>query len=128
MYAFGGNIGQGRWRYHGDFVVTRVNARHAVRIRPFGELPNVCATCGKVGTRRDRNESLLVQRVNRRERRKEQTVRRIEKAAWTLFTTRGYEATSTRDIADAADIAAGTLFNYFPEKRSLLIHLMQRQI
>ena len=66
--------------------------------------------------------------MNRRARRKEETLRRIERAAWELFTTRGYEATSTREIADAADIAAGTLFNYFPEKRSLLIHLMQRQI
>lgn len=66
--------------------------------------------------------------MNRRERRKERTLRRIEQAAWTLFTTRGYETTSTREIADAADIAAGTLFNYFPEKRSILIHLMQRQI
>ena len=66
--------------------------------------------------------------MNRRERRKERTLRSIEDAAWALFTTRGYEATSTREIAEAADIAAGTLFNYFPEKRSLLIHLMQRQI
>lgn len=66
--------------------------------------------------------------MNRRKRRKEETLRRIEQAAWMLFRTRGYEATSTREIADAADIAAGTLFNYFPEKRSLLIHLMQRQI
>lgn len=66
--------------------------------------------------------------MDRRARRKEETLRRIEEAGWRLFTTRGYEATSTREIADAADIAAGTLFNYFPEKRSLLIHLMQRQI
>lgn len=69
-----------------------------------------------------------MERQNRRARRKEETLRRIEDAGWTLFTTRGYEATSTREIADAADIAAGTLFNYFPEKRSLLIHLMQREI
>jgi AcrR family transcriptional regulator len=66
--------------------------------------------------------------MNRRARRKEETLRRIEDAAWSLFRTRGYEATSTRDIADAADIAAGTLFNYFPEKRSLLIHLIQRRV
>lgn len=66
--------------------------------------------------------------MSRRARRKEQTLRRIEEAGWSLFTTRGYEATSTREIADAADIAAGTLFNYFPEKRSLLIHLMQQRI
>ena len=66
--------------------------------------------------------------MSRRARRKTETLRRIEEAGWRLFTTRGYEATSTREIAEAADIAAGTLFNYFPEKRSLLIHLMQRQI
>jgi len=66
--------------------------------------------------------------MSRRVRRKTETLHRIEEAGWMLFTTRGYEATSTREIAEAADIAAGTLFNYFPEKRSLLIHLMQRQI
>jgi len=66
--------------------------------------------------------------MSRRARRKTETLRRIEEAGWMLLTTRGYEATSTREIAEAADIAAGTLFNYFPEKRSLLIHLMQRQI
>ena len=66
--------------------------------------------------------------MGRRERRKEATLRRIEEAGWRLFTTRGYEATSTREIASEADIAAGTLFNYFPEKRNLLIHLMQRRL
>lgn len=66
--------------------------------------------------------------MSRRARRREETLRRIEEAGWRLFTTQGYEATSTREIAEAADIAAGTLFNYFPEKRSLLIHLMQRQV
>jgi AcrR family transcriptional regulator len=69
-----------------------------------------------------------VERSSRRERRKEETLRRIETVAWDLFRRRGYEATSTREIAEGADIAAGTFFNYFPEKRSLLIHLMQRQI
>ncbi len=66
--------------------------------------------------------------MNRRERRREETLRRIEAAAWELFRARGFDATSTREIANAADIAAGTLFNYFPEKRTLLIHLMQRRI
>lgn len=67
-------------------------------------------------------------RPSRRARRKEETLRRIENAAWKLFRTRGYDATSTREIAEAADIASGTLFNYFPEKRALLIHLMQQQL
>lgn len=69
-----------------------------------------------------------MERMGRRARRKTETLHRIEDAGWQLFKTRGYEATSTREIAEAADIAAGTLFNYFPEKRSLLIHLMQREI
>ncbi len=69
-----------------------------------------------------------MERSSRRERRKEETLSRIETVAWDLFRRRGYEATSTREIAEGADIAAGTFFNYFPEKRSLLIHLMQRQI
>jgi AcrR family transcriptional regulator len=69
-----------------------------------------------------------VERSSRRERRKEETLCRIETVAWDLFRRRGYEATTTREIAERADIAAGTFFNYFPEKRSLLIHLMQRQI
>ncbi len=69
-----------------------------------------------------------MERTSRRARRKSETLRRIEAAGWELFRTRGYEATSTREIAEAADIAAGTLFNYFAEKRSLLIHLMQRYI
>jgi len=69
-----------------------------------------------------------VERMGRRARRKTETLRRIEDAGWHLFRTRGYEATSTREIAEAADIAAGTLFNYFPEKRGLLIHLMQREL
>jgi AcrR family transcriptional regulator len=75
-----------------------------------------------------RAESRDVERIGRRARRKTETLHRIERAGWKLFKTRGYEATSTREIADAADIAAGTLFNYFPEKRSLLIHLMQRYV
>ena len=66
--------------------------------------------------------------MNRRARRKQETLTRISEAGWALFSTRGYDATSTREIAEAADIAAGTLFNYFPEKRSLLIHLMQKRI
>jgi len=84
--------------------------------------------CGKLGAPSKRQDIRQVERTSRRERRKTETLRRIEETGWELFRTRGYEATSTRDIAEAADIAAGTLFNYFPEKRGLLIHLMQREV
>jgi AcrR family transcriptional regulator len=40
-----------------------------------------------------------------------------------LFAAKGFEATTTRDIADAAGIASGTLFNYFATKEAILASL-----
>jgi AcrR family transcriptional regulator len=51
------------------------------------------------------------------------TRQRILEAAKRLFATAGFDASTTRDIADAAEIAAGTLFNYFPSKEALLASL-----
>lgn len=64
----------------------------------------------------------------RRQTNKRRTLARIESAAWELFCEKGYEATSTRAVAERAEIASGTLFNYFPEKRTLLLHLMRRRL
>ena len=44
------------------------------------------------------------------------TRRRILEVAARLFTRKGWENATTRDIATAAGIATGTLFNYFPTK------------
>jgi AcrR family transcriptional regulator len=54
---------------------------------------------------------------------KEETRLRIVAAARELFGERGFEGTSTRDLARAAGIAAGTLFNYFSSKESLAMTL-----
>jgi AcrR family transcriptional regulator len=48
---------------------------------------------------------------------------RILEAAKRLFATAGFDASTTRNIADAAEIATGTLFNYFPSKEALLASL-----
>ena len=48
------------------------------------------------------------------------TRRRIVEVALELFRTRGFEATTTRDIARAAGIATGTLFNYFDTKEGII--------
>lgn len=61
----------------------------------------------------------------RRARNKAEKLARIEEAARSLFAELGYEATTTRAIAERADIAAGTLFTYFPEKRLVLVHLVR---
>jgi AcrR family transcriptional regulator len=51
---------------------------------------------------------------------KHATRRRIVEQALELFRTRGFEATTTRDIARAARIATGTLFNYFDTKEAII--------
>jgi AcrR family transcriptional regulator len=56
-----------------------------------------------------------------RERKKEQARRRITDAALRLFGDRGFEAVTVNEIAESAEVAKATLFNYFPTKESLVL-------
>jgi AcrR family transcriptional regulator len=58
--------------------------------------------------------------LGRRERKKLETHRRIYRAAMALFTEQGFDATTVEEIAQRADVAKGTVFNYFPHKASFL--------
>ena len=58
--------------------------------------------------------------LSRRERKKGETRERIFKAACKLFRHKGFEATTIDEIADKADVAKGTFFNYFPRKEAVL--------
>jgi AcrR family transcriptional regulator len=51
------------------------------------------------------------------------TRQRILDAAIQAFKKHGFEATTTRDIATAAGIASGTLFNYFATKEAIVEHM-----
>src|SRR3954462_1695947 len=55
-----------------------------------------------------------------RERKKEQTRRLIAETARQLFSERGFERVTIAEIAEAADVAAQTVFNYFPTKEDLV--------
>ena len=50
------------------------------------------------------------------------------KAARRLFAERGYEGTRTADIAREAGIATGTLFNYAPTKRHVVLLLWTTRV
>src|SRR5688572_19520902 len=54
---------------------------------------------------------------------KQATRERIVEAALDLFRRQGFEATTTRDIAQAAGTATGTLFNYFATKEAIVAGL-----
>jgi AcrR family transcriptional regulator len=45
-----------------------------------------------------------------------------------LLAEKGFEAATTRDIAKAAGIAAGTLFNYFPTKEAVVAELAREAL
>ncbi|HEX4606576.1 MAG TPA: TetR/AcrR family transcriptional regulator, partial [Urbifossiella sp.] len=51
------------------------------------------------------------------------TRERILRAAHDMFTGQGFAPVTTRDIARAAGIATGTLFNYFPTKEAVAVEL-----
>ncbi|QYC40496.1 Biofilm operon icaADBC HTH-type negative transcriptional regulator IcaR [Nonomuraea coxensis DSM 45129] len=55
-----------------------------------------------------------------RERKKEQTRRRIAEVALRLFDERGYDAVTVNEVAEAAGVAKVTLFSYFPTKECLV--------
>lgn len=59
--------------------------------------------------------------VGRRERNKQQKLERIVAAATELFAERGVDEVTTQEIADKADIGAGTLFLYAKTKGELLL-------
>jgi AcrR family transcriptional regulator len=48
---------------------------------------------------------------------------RILQAALRLFAHHGYDGTTTRDLAAAANVAEGTLFRHFPNKKAILVEV-----
>ncbi len=64
---------------------------------------------------------------SRQNRRSERRLR-ILNAALDLFSQQGYHGTSTRQIAQAAGVAEGSIFNYFPTKQHLLVAALSQVV
>ena len=58
--------------------------------------------------------------AGRRSRKKQRTRDDLIAAGDELFSTQGFDATTTADIAERADVSQRTLFRHFPTKESLL--------
>ncbi len=66
--------------------------------------------------------------VGVRERKKRERKERIYHAALQLFREKGFENTTVEEITDAAQVAKGTFFNYFPTKEAVLLYLGEQQL
>ena len=60
-----------------------------------------------------------------RERKKQQTRRLIAETAHRLFVERGFDAVTVAEVARAADVSEGTVFNYFATKEELFYGQME---
>ncbi len=63
-------------------------------------------------------------RSQKKQRRRE----RIVEAAVEAFNRKGFSATTMQEIAEGADLAVGTLYNYFPSKNDLLVGIIEGQM
>ncbi|WP_209125748.1 FAD-dependent oxidoreductase [Alkalihalobacillus sp. BA299] len=59
---------------------------------------------------------------------KERTKERIVSAAIVLFRENGFDSTTVKEITEAAQVAKGTFFNYFPTKESILQSLIEERL
>jgi AcrR family transcriptional regulator len=63
--------------------------------------------------------------MSRRERKKWETRQRLMVAALRLFHEHGYDDTTVEKIAETADVAKSTFFNYFETKEAILPALVE---
>jgi AcrR family transcriptional regulator len=65
---------------------------------------------------------------DRKERRTVWRKSQILNAAAQLFAEQGFHRTTTKDIAQAAGVSEGTLYNYFEDKEALLFGIMAKLV
>ena len=64
----------------------------------------------------------------KRKIRKENTRRKVFKAALELFADQGFEKTIIEDITKRANVAKGTFYNFFSKKEDVLVYYLESKI
>jgi AcrR family transcriptional regulator len=71
-------------------------------------------------------------RVYRKSAKREETQRRnretMEEAAWQMFATKGFDATTARDIIAASGVSPGTFYNYYGTVESIFDVVLSRVV
>lgn len=75
-----------------------------------------------------RRADTLRPRKQPRQARSRETVQVILRAAAQVFSTKGYAATTTNHVAARAGVSIGSLYEYFPNKDSLLVALLEEHL
>jgi AcrR family transcriptional regulator len=63
-----------------------------------------------------------------RQARSRRTRQRVLEAAAAAFEERGYDETTTAEIARRARVAVGSVYGYFPDKRAILLEILHETI
>src|SRR2546426_3361193 len=78
--------------------------------------------------RKPRRAATVKPPAGRRAQNKAAIRKRIVSAAFSLFQTKGFDATTTKAIARKAGIAEGTVFNYFRTKEDIALHFFEQEV
>ncbi len=60
-----------------------------------------------------------------KQQRSQETKKRIEDAAFELFSEKGIHGTNSREIADRAGVAIGSFYSYYKDKKQLLLAILE---
>ncbi|MFZ0657705.1 MAG: TetR/AcrR family transcriptional regulator [Candidatus Binataceae bacterium] len=94
-----------------------------LRTEPAQKMPSTATTFIPVSKRHSADAAAL----GRVERKKLDKLKRIKRAARALFARKGFELTTTREIAHAADVGVGTVFLHAGSKQDLLVMIFREE-
>jgi AcrR family transcriptional regulator len=66
--------------------------------------------------------------ISRRERLRREREEQILEAAAAVFARKGFHQATIQEIAEQADVAAGTIYNYYADKRDMLVAITRQVI